>query len=118
MNILETRNMFGNINIANTKHLDGIMKKKYSKQVEKNPEGVLFAALLAAFIVKYKGNITKEQWAHVYSIAEATANHRWQMDWDSDAVVVPLEMNNGREGWDRYEFARDVDKEVYLHELL
>ena len=118
MKILETRNMFGNINIANTKHLEGIMKKKYSKQVEKNPEGVLFAALLAAFIVKYKGNITKEKWAHIYSIAEATAHHRCQLDWDSDAVVVPLEMNNGREGWDRYEFARDVDKEVYLHELL
>ena len=44
MNILETRNMFGNINTANTEHLEGIMKNKYSKQVEKNPEGVLFAA--------------------------------------------------------------------------
>ena len=118
MKIVEIKEMFDNINTANAQHLDGIMNKKYSKQAEKNPEGALFAALLAAFIVKYKGNITKEKWAHIYSIAAAPAHHRCQLDWDSDAVVVPLEMNNGREGWDRYEFARDVDKEVYLHELL
>jgi len=118
MKIVEIKEMFDNINTANTQHLEGIMNKKYSKQVEKNPEGVLFAALLAAFLVKYRGNITKEKWAHIYSIAEATAHHRWQMDWDSNDVVVPMEMNNGKEGWDRYEHARDTDMEVYLHEVL